>query len=74
MTTITELERKVKAANAKIYTLETERQQLLRILSERDAEILALKTPRQLTKEKKGRENTLKKQETFEVVNDSTNE
>jgi hypothetical protein len=73
MTTIIELERKVKTANAKIYALENERSILIRRLQDLENELLNLKTPKQLIKEKKNRETTLKKIEVESIDSEIIN-
>ena len=63
MTNIVELEHKIKSANAKVYALEGERNKLLNRIAALEAEVLELKTPWQIAKEKKiaaPRDGTLK--------------
>ena len=61
--TLTELERKLKTANRKVYELECERTILLRRIEELLAENTALKTPKQLKEKKERSNNTLKPSE-----------
>lgn len=76
MKTLIDLESKLKTANSKVYILERERTVLLRRIEALEEEVLNLKTPKQIVKERKTRIDTLKKvsEETVEVPNDTSDQ